>query len=68
MQPLKQDALDAIATLPDDADIDEVKYRLYMLDKVRKGREASEQGRAYQRGTQARDRKEDLTCNRNSNR
>jgi len=44
MQPLKQQALEAIAQLPDDADVDEIMYRLYVLDKVRKGREAVEQG------------------------
>ncbi len=45
MQPLKQEAMDAIARLPDNADIDEIMYRLYVLDKIRKGREAVEQGR-----------------------
>ena len=44
MQPLKQQDLEAIAQLPDDADVDEIMYRLYVLDKVRKGREAVEQG------------------------
>jgi predicted transcriptional regulator len=45
MQAVKQEALDAIAKLPDDTDMDEIMYRLYMLDKIRKGREAAEQGR-----------------------
>jgi predicted transcriptional regulator len=45
VQPLKQDAIDLIAHLPDDADVDEIMYRLYVLDKVRKGRAAIEQGR-----------------------
>ena len=45
MRPLKQDAIDLIAQLPDDADVDEIMYRLYVLDKVRKGRDAVEQGR-----------------------
>lgn len=44
MQPLKQQALEAIALLPDDADVDEIMYRLYVLDKIRKGREAVEHG------------------------
>ncbi len=45
-EPLKQEVMDAIAELPDDVDdIDEIMYRLYVVDKVRKGREASEQGR-----------------------
>lgn len=45
MQPLKKEAMDTLATLPDEADIDEIMYRLYVLDKIRKGREAVEQGR-----------------------
>ena len=45
MQPLKKEALGTIAKLPDNADIDEIMYRLYVLDKIRKGREAVEQGR-----------------------
>jgi predicted transcriptional regulator len=45
MQPLKQDAIDLIRQLPDDADVDEIMYRIYVLDKVRKGREAVQQGR-----------------------
>ncbi|WP_376693498.1 hypothetical protein [Wenzhouxiangella sp. EGI_FJ10409] len=45
MQLTKQDALDTIGKLPDDADTDEIMYRLYVLDKVRKGQEAAEQGR-----------------------
>ena len=45
-EPLKQEVLDAIAELPDDVDdIDEIMYRLYVVDKVRKGREASVQGK-----------------------
>jgi predicted transcriptional regulator len=45
MQAVKQEALNAIAKLPDDTDMDEIMYRLYVLDKIRKGREAAEQGR-----------------------
>jgi predicted transcriptional regulator len=45
MQAAKQEALDAIARLPDDTDMGEIMYRLYVLDKIRKGREAAEQGR-----------------------
>jgi hypothetical protein len=46
MQPLKKDAIDLITQLPDDAGVDEIMYRLYVLDKVRKGRDAVEQGRS----------------------
>ena len=45
MQAVKQEALEPIAKLPDDTDMDEIMYRLYVLDKIRKGREAAEQGR-----------------------
>jgi predicted transcriptional regulator len=45
MQAAKQEALDAIARLPDDTDMDEIMYRLYVLDKIRKGREDAEKGR-----------------------
>ena len=43
MNPLKQDAIDAISKLPEDANMDDIMYRLYVLDKIRKGREAAEQ-------------------------
>lgn len=45
MEPAKKEAIDAIANLPDDVDMDEIMYRLYVLDKIRKGRKAVEQGR-----------------------
>ncbi len=45
MQQAKLDALEAIGKLPDDTDMDEIMYRLYVLDKIRKGQQAVEQGR-----------------------
>jgi len=45
MKPLKNDATDTIAHLPNDADIDEIMHRLYVLDKIRKGRQAVKEGR-----------------------
>ncbi len=45
MQPVKQDVLDTIDKLPEDTDMDEIMYRLYVLDKVRKGQTAVVQGR-----------------------
>ncbi|MEA3303861.1 MAG: hypothetical protein U9Q75_11380 [Pseudomonadota bacterium] len=45
MQPAKTEALETIGKLPDNADMDEIMYRLYVLDKIRKGREAVEQNR-----------------------
>jgi hypothetical protein len=44
MENLKQEAINAISKMPDSADIDEIMYRLYVIDKVRKGREAIKQG------------------------
>ncbi|OQY58787.1 MAG: hypothetical protein B6245_09975 [Desulfobacteraceae bacterium 4572_88] len=44
METLKQEAVHAISYLPDSADIDDIMYRLYVLDKVRKGREAVRKG------------------------
>lgn len=41
---LKQEALESLQHLPDDADIDEIMYRLYVIDKLRKSRDAIEQG------------------------
>lgn len=44
MQAAKEDALNSINQLPDNASMDEIMYRLYVLDKVRKGQEAIERG------------------------
>ena len=40
MESLKAEAISAISKMPDSADIDEIMYRLFVIDKVRKGREA----------------------------
>lgn len=44
MQAAKQDALNTIKQLPETADMEEIMYRLYVLDKIRKGQKAIEQG------------------------
>ena len=44
METLKQEAINVISKMPDSADIDDIMYRLYIIDKVRKGREAAQQG------------------------
>ena len=44
MHAAKQEALETIGMLPEDTDMDEIMYRLYVLDKIRKGQEAVEQG------------------------
>lgn len=43
MWAAKQEALKTIDQLPDDVNMDEIMYRLYVLDKIRKGQEAVEQ-------------------------
>jgi len=44
MESLKQEAVNAISKMNDSAEIDDIMYRLYVIDKVRKGREAVERG------------------------
>ena len=44
MESLKQEALTVISKMPDTAEIDDIMYRLYVIDKVRKGREAVRRG------------------------
>ena len=44
MESLKEEAISAISKMPDSADIDEIMYRLYVIDGLRKGREAVLQG------------------------
>ena len=45
MQAAKQEALNIIGRMPEDSDMDEIMYRLYVLDKIRRGQEAVEQGK-----------------------
>ena len=42
MEALKQEAIKVISKLPDTANIDDIMYELYVIDKVKKGREAAE--------------------------
>jgi len=44
METLKQEALRVISKLPESANIDDIMYELYVVDKVKKGREAAERG------------------------
>jgi hypothetical protein len=41
----KQDAIEAIEQLPDNVAMDEIVYRLYVLNKVRQGLQDIEAGR-----------------------
>ncbi len=45
MEPLKKEALNVIASLPDDVDMEEIMYRLYVLENIRRGQEDSEKGK-----------------------
>ena len=44
---LKQDVLDAISSLPENTEIDDIMYRLYVIDKIRSGQEAIKNGKKY---------------------
>jgi hypothetical protein len=44
METLKQEAIKAISKLPESASIDDIMYELYVIDKVKKGREAANRG------------------------
>lgn len=44
METLKKEAINVISRMPDSASIDDIMYRLYVIDKVRKGREAVQDG------------------------
>jgi hypothetical protein len=43
---LKQDALETLQRMPDNADIEEIMYRLYVLENIRRGQQDAEQGKA----------------------
>jgi predicted transcriptional regulator len=45
MMTVKEEAIRAISSLPDDAQIDDVMYRLYVIDKVNRGLSAIKEGR-----------------------
>ena len=44
METLKQEAIRVISKLPDTANMDDIMYELYVIDKVKKDREAVERG------------------------
>lgn len=44
MQTLKEQAIKAISKLPDEAELEDIMYRLYVLDQIRKGEEAIDKG------------------------
>ena len=44
MENLKQEAIRVISSLPESATIEEIMYELYVVDKVKKGRDAVHRG------------------------
>ncbi len=44
MQTTKQEAINAINTLPDNASIEDIMYRLYVIDKIKRGQTAVKNG------------------------
>ncbi len=45
MLAVKQEVLKTINQLPDDTDMDEIMYQLYVLNKIRKGQKAVDQSK-----------------------
>jgi len=45
MQTTKQEALDAIQRLPDNVDTEEMVYRLYVLENIRRGQQDAVEGK-----------------------
>jgi hypothetical protein len=45
METLKKEAIEAISKLPDTATIEEIMYRLYVIDKIHKGKDAVGEGK-----------------------
>jgi len=44
MQTAKQEALEAIQRLPDNVDTEEMIYRLYVLENIRRGQQDAAEG------------------------
>ena len=45
MQTAKQDAINTIRQLPDNADTEEMIYRLYVLENIRRGQKDAAEGK-----------------------
>lgn len=45
MESLKKEAIKVISALPENVDIEEIMYKLYVIDKVKKGESAVREGR-----------------------
>ena len=47
MPTAKQEVADLLRQLPDDCSLEDIQYRLYVLEKTNRGREDIALGRAY---------------------
>ncbi len=45
MQTIRQEALNTIARLPENSDMEEIIYQLYVLENIRRGQEDAKQGK-----------------------
>lgn len=45
MESIKQEAIKAISALPENVDLEEIMYKLYVIDKVKKGENAIKEGK-----------------------
>ena len=45
LQSAKQEAIDVISRLPESTDMEEIMYRLYVLENVRRGQTDASQGK-----------------------
>jgi hypothetical protein len=41
MDPLKEEAIRLISQMPEPVDLDDIMYGLYVIDKIRKGKDAA---------------------------
>ncbi len=47
MDSLKREAINALESMPDDVVMDDIMYRLYVLNKVSRGRKELKNGNTY---------------------
>lgn len=47
MQTAKQDVQELLKHLPDDSSMEDIQYHLYVLEKIRRGRDDVRDGRGY---------------------
>jgi predicted transcriptional regulator len=45
MESIKQEAINVISALPENVDLEEIMYKLYVIDKVKKGETAIKEGK-----------------------